>query len=118
MVSSEGDCRFALRVASREGDAPVRAPNSDRVLANIPNPFNPATVIHYDVAEAGEVQLRIFDAAGALVRALFTGWRAPGGYEAAWDGKDDHGADAPSGIYFTRMERGPASSSVRMVLLR
>lgn len=119
LVASARDCRFALRVAKRSaGEDALRAPDRDWLFANVPNPFNPATVIHYDVAEAGHVRLTVFDAAGRLVRTLFAGPRSPGRYEAVWNGKDDREGEAPSGIYICRMERGSVRSSVRMVLLR
>ena len=50
--------------------APIAAPRVLDLVASYPNPFNPYTVIRYDVAEPGVVDLRIYNVAGALVKAF------------------------------------------------
>ncbi len=64
-----------------------------------PNPLNPATTISFAVAREARVQVRLFDARGRLVRTAFDGAVAAGEHAVAWDGRDDQGRRAPSGVY-------------------
>jgi hypothetical protein len=85
---------------------------------NFPNPFNPSTMIRYDVAEAGPVSIRIFDVAGRSVRTLSSRHESPGTKQVAWDGRDDAGAPAPSGVYFVRLHARGFEKTRKMVLIR
>jgi FlgD Ig-like domain len=85
---------------------------------NHPNPFNPTTTIGYSVAEAGPVLLDVYDAAGHLVRRLVDGVRGVGSHTATWDGRDDSGSAAGSGLYFYRLEVGKVTETRKMVLLK
>ncbi len=85
----------------------------------VPNPFNPMTVISYELPEPGTVSLRIFDASGKLVRVLVDGqWRTVGIQHVSWDGRDNEGRSLPSGVYFYRLEVGGEVLTKRMVLLK
>ncbi len=83
-----------------------------------PNPFNPVCTIRYEIPTAGAVSLRVFDARGAFVRTLVDAWAEPGTYSKVWDGKDPYGREAPSGVYFYRLEAGELSLTRKAVLLR
>jgi predicted GH43/DUF377 family glycosyl hydrolase len=78
-------------------------PERARLLANVPNPFNPRTTIRFELPVASTVRLDIYDAAGALVRTLLDGARGPGQHALEWDGTDRSGRGAASGIYFARL---------------
>ena len=90
------------------------------VLAqNSPNPFNPATLIAYEIPESGTaVRLEIFDASGRLVRVLVAERQAAGHQAARWDGCDDHGRAVASGLYIYRLQADGAAASRKMQLLR
>ncbi len=84
-----------------------------------PNPFNPVTTIEYALAASGHVTIRVYDAAGRVVRTLVNGAADAGGYAATWDGTTDGGDRIASGVYFVRMETGDGFRSARkMVLLK
>jgi hypothetical protein len=85
---------------------------------NHPNPFNPTTTIQYDVGIRGHVSLIVYDVRGAVVRVLYEGPRAAGAYDAAWDGLDERGRQAPSGLYFYRLRTPGFSETRKMVLLK
>jgi hypothetical protein len=89
-----------------------------RLHQNIPNPFNPATSIRFDLKERGFVSLRVYDASGRLIRVLASGERAAGRYVEAWDGRDEAGRNVASGVYFCRLEAGTFTSAKKMLLLR
>lgn len=85
---------------------------------NVPNPFNPSTVIRYDAPEGRGVTIKIFDAAGYLVRTLVDGERSTGSGAATWDGTDDRGRRVSTGIYFYRLEASGVSQTKKMLLLK
>ncbi|MBN2171270.1 MAG: PQQ-binding-like beta-propeller repeat protein [Candidatus Krumholzibacteriota bacterium] len=106
---------FALDpVAVDDAPAPARL----RLAQNRPNPFNPSTLIGYDLPAAGMVSLRVFDTRGRQVRALVAERQAAGGHEAVWDGRDDAGRPQSSGVYFYRLEAAGATLTRRMLLLK
>jgi hypothetical protein len=85
---------------------------------NYPNPFNPLTAIRFLVPEAGVVNLAVYDVAGRLVRVLVGGRLDAGTHEALWDGRDEAGRTASTGIYFYRLQVGKETISRKMALLR
>jgi len=98
--------------------APDGAPLVNALHANVPNPFNPTTVMPFDVALAGHTRLVVYDVSGRLMRTLVDEVRPAGRYQQAWDGRADSGELAASGVYFVRLQVGDAVISRRIVLLR
>ncbi len=86
---------------------------------NFPNPFNPSTTISLSLDREQDVRLDIFDIRGSLVRTLHTGSLPAGRNELLWDGRDNNGLQAASGMYFSRArgDRGEADSD-RMMLVK
>lgn len=70
---------------------------------NYPNPFNPSTTISFDLPARSSVNLSVYNTAGRLVRTLITGNLASGSHTFLWDGRDQGGRTAPSGIYLYRL---------------
>ncbi len=87
-----------------ETDVPDEPVFATRLLAPHPNPFNPTTTIAYTLASDEAVALRVYDAAGRLVRTLVDEERSAGPHDVVWDGTTDDGARAASGVYFVRLE--------------
>jgi len=89
------------------------------VFQNQPNPFNPATVIRFEIPRDGEwVSLDIFDITGRKIRTLQQGPVAAGQHEVTWRGRDDSGQPVSSGIYFYRLQGTNFSETRKMVLLQ
>ncbi len=90
-----------------------------------PNPFDAATTIDYSIG-VNEIivrggawaRLEVRNAVGGLVRRLADGSAAPGFYTATWDGRDQLGEPAASGVYYVCLQVGPLAASRRLVLLR
>jgi len=80
---------------------------------NFPNPFNPATVIGFDLAVGTSLRLVIMDILGRDLLTVIDGYRAAGSHRVAV-----HGAGLASGVYFYRLETPGGSIARRMVLLR
>jgi hypothetical protein len=93
-------------------------PRAFALAQNVPNPFNPVTTIAYDLPEAAEVTLAIFDVSGRCVRTLVRGRQPAGRHRAMWSGTDDAGRRVASGVYFYRLLAGANSATRKMVMLR
>jgi flagellar hook assembly protein FlgD len=85
---------------------------------NRPNPFNPMTEICFTIAETQRTNLRIYDLSGRLVRSLVDGALPAGDHRVVWNGLDDNGRAAPSGVYLYRLEADDFRQSRSMTLLR
>ena len=83
-----------------------------------PNPFNPAVRISFALREKGSMSLRIYDVSGRLVRVLVDEVRESGWHEAVWDGRNEGGRPAASGIYFCRMQAPGYERAEKLVLLK
>jgi len=88
------------------------------LFQNAPNPFNPSTTIRYELPAAGVVDLRIYDVAGRLVRALHHGVESAGPQEKTWLGRDERGQPVASGVYFYRLVAGDEVQTRRMLLAK
>jgi hypothetical protein len=83
-----------------------------------PNPFNPRTTIAFELAESGGVKVEIVDARGRRIRRLFVGDLEQGPHELVWDGRDDAGASAASGVYRVLLQTPEGVRSRPAVLLK
>jgi flagellar hook assembly protein FlgD len=79
------------------------AQSAYRLLAAQPNPFNPQTVIRFELDVPGQVELAVFDQRGHRIAILTEGHYHAGGHSAKWDGRDSAGRSAASGTYFVRL---------------
>ncbi|MCX6641627.1 MAG: right-handed parallel beta-helix repeat-containing protein [bacterium] len=78
-----------------------------------PNPFNPNTVISYELQTASFVKLSVYDVSGRLVTRLVNGWREKGLHDVTVDG-----SGLPSGIYFAKLTAGDYSQVEKLVLMK
>ncbi len=110
---------FVIGAVTTTGVQDKPIPNRFALRANVPNPFNPATTITYDVpAAGGHVNIAIFDVAGRRVRTLVDEQRPAGVFSVQWNGDDDRGQRVASGVYFYRMRAGSFVETKKMVLLK
>jgi hypothetical protein len=84
---------------------------------NYPNPFNPETTIKYQLPEAGEVTLEIYNMLGQVVNTLVSDYQTAGRYVVQWDATNDHGQPLSSGVYFYRITAGGEFQSYKKMLL-
>jgi hypothetical protein len=85
---------------------------------NFPNPFNPETTIKYSLADDAQVQLRIYNIVGQVVRTLVQDRQVAGRYSIRWDGRDDRGLTVSSGIYFSQITAGKFRDVRKLMLLK
>ena len=88
------------------------------LVGNFPNPFNPETVIRFNISHICYVKIEIFNLRGQLVRILVEGTHNAGEHNIIWNGQDDMGQEVGNGIYFYRMIAGDLVQTRRMVLLK
>lgn len=85
---------------------------------NFPNPFNPETIIQYQLPKSSQVRLVIYNLAGQQVATLINEQQLPGFYSVQWNGKDDSGRNVSSGVYLYRLETKEFFGFKKMFLLR
>lgn len=85
---------------------------------NSPNPFNPRTALAFELPATAEIELSVYSAAGRRVATLLDGPVEAGPHTVIWNGVDDMGRRAASGVYFFRLTRGGESVSRKGVLLK
>lgn len=103
--------------------SPLSRPQQSALLQNFPNPFNPNTWIPFQLKEASEVTIRIYNSAGEVVRQLELGHKPAGLYVSQdravfWDGKDRFGMNVASGIYFYNIQAGNFSAVKKLIVLK
>jgi hypothetical protein len=81
-----------------------------------PNPSDGRTTFSFSIAEAGRVQLGVYDVGGRLVRMLVDGQRGSGTETVLWSGTDESGARVPAGLYFVRLA-GPRMHETRGIIM-
>jgi hypothetical protein len=106
----KGGCSGGVNVGQSlqsgdEGQSSVSAiPTEFALHENYPNPFNPTTLIRYDLPEASTVTLSVFNILGEKVATLVNG-QVPAGYQTAeWNAGNSGGVSVPSGIYLYRLQ--------------
>lgn len=118
---------FYVWLSSGIGDGGGSMPVLPKVYAlgqNYPNPFNPSTSIRFDIpedassGEGSQVLLQVFNIRGQLVRILVDDVMAPGSYAVHWDGSNDQGERAGSGIFLYRIQAGNFHATKKMVILK
>ncbi len=78
-----------------------------------PNPFNPRTVISYQLSTVSNIDLSVFNTNGEKVAILFNGEKAAGSYELTWNA-----VNMPSGVYIVRLGAGNLVESQKIILLK
>ena len=97
-------------------------PSTDRLALfalgpNYPNPFNPSTIIPYQLPVASYVRLDVFNVLGQRIKTLFNGQQAVGLHTAKWDGTDEMGRAVAAGVYLYRLDAEKVRLTQRMVLV-
>jgi hypothetical protein len=97
------------------GELPLAAA---RLLGNAPNPFNPKTTVFFVLDAPGVASIRIHDLAGRRIATLPLGALPAGSHQVVWDGRDDQGKLAASGVYFYSLDALGETQSRRMTLVK
>ncbi len=109
---------FSLSLNAEGEEIPEPLPKFFQLHQNFPNPFNPSTEIRYELPAEFHVRLYVFNILGQKVKTLVDETQTAGRYSAFWDGTNDRGDAAPSGLYFYKIELGRFSEIKKMLLVR
>ena len=88
---------------------------------NQPNPFHAATMIPFTIparANEAQVELKIYNVLGQLVRTLVEAKMPTGHHRVAWDGRDETGRAVTSGVYFYHLVAGETRKTMKMAVMR
>lgn len=128
--SSGADLAWAATFNGEEDVYYVRIPNPSAGLAQdvarpvhlhpvFPSPSAGSVTVAFDLpAEGAHARVEVFDAGGRRVATLVDGTLDGGRHVTRWNGLDDTGVAAPSGLYFCRLEAGGVAEARRMIRIR
>ena len=111
-ATTDGSGRFTLPLATLAGVLPERF----ELGVNYPNPFNPSTLIPYQLPTSMHVRLEVFNILGQRVTALVDGEQPAGFHTASWDATDAAGQAVGAGVYLYRLS-GDGVQATRSMLL-
>ncbi len=97
----------------------TQKPLTFQLYANYPNPFNPSTVVSYDIPKDDvSVLLKVYDILGHEVRTLVNKEQKSGHYAVEWNGRDNNGSMVSSGIYIYKIIAGDQVSTKKCMLMK
>lgn len=88
------------------------------LFQNYPNPFNPKTKIQYEIKNKSDVNLKIYNSLGQIVKTIIKENQEPGTYSIVWDGTNDNDELMPSGQYFYQLVQGDNIETKKALLLK
>jgi len=117
---------YRLQALSRDGaiqthpavEAFLPLPLRLALSPNYPNPFNGETRLTLSLPQHGRVRVEIVDLLGRSVRRLYEGEAREGYLELLWDGRDEQGRNAASGVYYCRAAAGQEMTSRKLALVK
>lgn len=115
LVTNPGDPNSKPSTTSVEE---LQIPNKYSLLNNYPNPFNPSTRIVFEIPQAENVTLKIFNMNGELIKTLVNEKLPAGRFEKVWNGKNESGNNVTSGVYIYRITAGYFDKSASMILMK
>ncbi len=102
------------------GDQYIDATIADNyaLLSSYPNPFNPQTTITYELKLDGFVDVSIYNVLGQHIANLVNDHKNVGVYNVIWNGMEDSGSQAASGLYILKLTTEQDVVTNKITLLR
>ncbi len=85
---------------------------------NFPNPFNPSTKIEFTLPAKSQVELKIYNVRGELVKTLLNENMDATTHSVIWDGRNSTGQSVSSGVYFYSLKAGSYEKMEKMTLVK
>ncbi len=117
-VFDVSDSNFTITATDIEETGSPTMPRIYHQGQNRPNPFSRRATIAFSIPQDEPVQLKVYNAAGEVVRVLVNERRPAGFYRTEWNGQDDRGRDLPNGVYFYQLQTGNFVDTKKAVILR
>lgn len=111
--SEPSDTVFGSPVVGIAQDDKNSRPVGITLHANYPNPFNPSTVLSFEIPEATHVTLKVFDLLGREISVLVDEVKMSGKHSVQWDARG-----VASGVYYAVLQVGSHLRQHQMILLR
>ena len=111
-----GDAYFTVSVNATLaglGDDDIILPEQLVLHNAYPNPFNPSTLIRFDLLDANMVSLDIFDLNGKQVSSLISEYMIPGSHQISWNP-----GNLPSGVYIAKLSAGNTSLNQKITYIK
>jgi len=99
-------------------DEEVSIPGEFALHPNFPNPFNPTTMIAYDLPEQADVQLDIYDLMGRNINMVINQNQSAGRHFVTWNANDYLGNQVSAGVYLYRLQAGNKIFTRKMILMK
>lgn len=100
-------------------EPPTGAVTGFALRQNTPNPFRAGTAIAFQLPTSSRIELRVYDARGALMRTVADAAMGAGRHVMTWDGRNDQGSPVAAGVYFARLTTADGLRQTRkMTVLR
>ena len=93
-------------------------PQSPLLHSNFPNPFNPNTLLRYDLPQSGMVNISIHDMTGRKIKTLVNSAQSAGYKTIQWNGTNDNNKSVSAGLYLYTIQAGNFTQTKKMVLLK
>ncbi|HVN48730.1 MAG TPA: S8 family peptidase [Bacteroidota bacterium] len=108
----------ALSAVQYYGPIEKTTPTAYKLYANYPNPFNNSTIIKFDMPNAGNVTIDVYNILGQHIKNIFSGYAVRTDIVAPWNGTSDRGRIVASGVYFYRVKSGNYVATRKMLFLK
>jgi GEVED domain/Lamin Tail Domain/Carboxypeptidase regulatory-like domain/Bacterial Ig domain/FlgD Ig-like domain len=105
-----------LQITSPQNDDEEIA--ASQLLSCYPNPFNPIGTIFFDLAENAQVNISVYNVRGQKIATLINEYQTAGEHNITWNGSDQSGNTAASGLYFVKMNTGKYQGMSKIILLK
>ena len=97
---------------------PADLPNELSLHQNVPNPFNPVTMVQFELPVESEANLTVVSLNGVHVASLASGNMQAGSHRATWNGKDMNGDKVSAGVYFLLLTAGESIQTRKIIFLK
>ena len=94
------------------------SPTSCRLYNNYPNPFNPKTILKYDLPQNSFVEVIVYDMQGKMVNNLVNTNQISGFKSVQWNATNNYGQPVSAGVYLYSIEAGGFRQTKKMILLK
>jgi hypothetical protein len=93
-------------------------PLKTHITSVSPNPFNPSTLIEFDVSKSSHISLCVYDLEGKVVKTVCDNFMSADHYQFTWNGKCESGSIVSAGIYLLVLESNTTTDFKKITLLK
>jgi hypothetical protein len=89
-----------------------------KLVKNYPNPFNPKTIITFELSQSGKTSVTIYNLKGQKVKTLVNEELISGNHSFTWNGTDENNYRVASGVYFYKVAVNNSEKISKMIMLK